>query len=74
MNPYTFSLCFSSPKNICSPPPSLSKLAKLAQFDKEMGKLWGCKGAQCSMMDESKQIRILNLKLFFHGIKTRLPR
>jgi hypothetical protein len=39
--PYTFSLCFSSPKNTCSPPPSLSKVAKIAQFDKEMGEVMG---------------------------------
>jgi hypothetical protein len=44
MNPYTFSLCFSSPMNICNPPHSLSKLAKIAQYDKEMRKLWGVKG------------------------------
>jgi len=37
---------------------------KIAQFNKGMVKIWGvwCKGIQCSMMGELKQIKISSLK------------
>jgi hypothetical protein len=41
LNPHTLFLCFSSPKNICSSPPSTLNEAKIAQFDKGMRKIWG---------------------------------
>jgi hypothetical protein len=41
LNPYTIFFCFSSSINICSPPPSASNVAKIAQFNKEIGKLRG---------------------------------
>jgi hypothetical protein len=39
-------------------PPSASDFAKIAQFGEVMKKIWGvgCKGVQCSMMGELKQI------------------
>jgi hypothetical protein len=53
-------------KNICNPPPNTSNATKIVQFDKGMKKIWGaqCKGVQCSMMGELKQIKILSLKFF----------
>jgi hypothetical protein len=53
-------------KNICNLPPNTSNATKIAQFDKGMRKIWGVqrKGVQCSMMGESKQIKILSLKFF----------
>ncbi len=64
MNPHTLFLCFWSSKNICSSPPSASNDVKIAQFSKRLGKIWcvWCKGVQCSVMRELKQIRILKLK------------
>jgi hypothetical protein len=46
LNSYIFFLCFWSSKNICNPPPSPFKAAKIAQFNKGMQKLWcvWCKG------------------------------
>jgi hypothetical protein len=58
-------------KNICSPPPRASKVANISQFHKGMGKkIWGvwCKGVQCSVMGELKQIKISSLKYFDHCI------
>jgi hypothetical protein len=46
LNPHTLGIWFSGSKNNCSSPPSASKLAKIAQFNKRMKKIWGvwCKG------------------------------
>jgi hypothetical protein len=37
-------------------------LQKLLNAVKELGKIWGWKGVQCSIMGELKQIRISSLK------------
>jgi hypothetical protein len=56
LNPHTLFLWFWSSKNICSSSPNASKAAKISQFSKGMGKIWGvwCKEVQCSMMGELK--------------------
>ncbi len=48
------------------PPPNASNIAKMAQFNKGMWKLWGVwyKGDQCLIMSEIKQIMILSLNFF----------
>jgi hypothetical protein len=51
---------------VCSPSPSASTVAKIAQFGKRMGKILGVqwKGVQCSMMNELKTDSNLELKIF----------
>lgn len=64
LNPHTLFLYFWSWKTISDPSPSTSYIAKIAQFNKRMGKIsnvW-CKGVQCSMMVELKQITISSTK------------
>jgi hypothetical protein len=41
-----------------------SNIAKICQFDKGVGKIWGvwCKGVQWQMMGDLKQIRISSLR------------
>jgi hypothetical protein len=45
-------------------------IANISQFDKGMGKIWcvWCKGVQCLVMGEFKQIKIWSLKYFDHCI------
>jgi hypothetical protein len=51
---------------VCSPSPSVSTVAKIAQFGKRMRKIWGVqwKGVQCSTMSELKHIKIYSLRSF----------
>jgi hypothetical protein len=66
LNHHTLFLCFWSSKNICSPPSTTSNAVQIAQFGKGMGKIWGvwCKGAQCLMTSEFKQIKLSRLHLW----------
>jgi hypothetical protein len=57
-------LCFSKSKNICNLSPNAFNVTKNAQFDKKLQNIWGvwCKGVQCSVISELKEIKISNLK------------
>jgi hypothetical protein len=55
---------FKAQKKNFNPTPNDSNTTKIFQFDEGMGKTWGvqCKGVQCLVMTESKQIRISSLR------------
>jgi hypothetical protein len=62
LNPHTFFLCFQSSKNICNPPPSVTKIA---QFDEGVGKIWGvwCKEFSDEGIKNTLEFRAYNVCL-----------
>jgi len=71
-NPHTLFFYLWTSHNICSPPSSPSNIAKIVEFNKRMGKIWGVwwNGVWCLVMAEIKHIWISKLKLL---IITSLP-
>jgi hypothetical protein len=65
-NLHTLFFCFGNSKNICNPSPSAFNVTKNVQYDKKLQKIWNiwCKGVQCLVINELKQIKISSWKFW----------
>jgi hypothetical protein len=75
-NPQTLFLLFWSTKNILNSSPNASNIAKISQFDKRVGKIWGvwCKGGSVfgdkwMKTNYEFELKIFDSCIFISGIQ-----